>query len=380
MDKWKRVVWSDASQFLIHHIDDRVKISRELHPYTVSVLPSGRRIFQQDNILCHKAQIVFELLKELKDEFQFIFWSLNLPDLNSMEHIWAYVERQLRDRISPCRNISILWHCCLDIWYNLSPVIYQELLASMPRQVGAVMQAKEATPEIVQEILFNVVNQDVNISKKLGYLNGFVKLCVQKQKEFGISYKDIFCCLRIAFFHEACEVRAAGLRACRYVLKNLETVETFLQSKLQFLVSRSLDISLDNRIERVQALRLMRKVLDLNPSGFPSAFSKCLVAIANEGSQERDMIRPCLATLAQLAVLNPQACIEAKGVSALMKNIVEIPQVQASEAILGVIFFLINHPSTRDLMNNDFGLENLLAPFTDCHYRFPSTLDGCARY
>ncbi|GFQ72567.1 rapamycin-insensitive companion of mTOR [Trichonephila clavata] len=235
-----------------------------------------------------------------------------------------------------------------------------------------------ATPEIVQEILFNVVNQDVNISKKLGYLNGFVKLCVQKQKEFGISYRDIFCCLRIAFFHEACEVRAAGLRACRYVLKNLETVETFLQSKLQFLVSRSLDISLDNRIERVQALRLMRKVLDLNPKGFPSAFSKCLVAIANEGSQERDMIRPCLATLAQLAVLNPQACIEAKGVSALMKNIVEIPQVQASEAILGVIFFLINHPSTRDLMNNDFGLENLLAPFTDCHYRFPSTLDGCA--
>ncbi|XP_055941079.1 rapamycin-insensitive companion of mTOR-like [Argiope bruennichi] len=235
-----------------------------------------------------------------------------------------------------------------------------------------------ATAEIIQEILFNVVNQDVNISRKLGYLNGLVKLCMKQQTEFGISHRDIFCCLRIAFFHEACEVRAAVLRACRYILENVEILEAFLQSKLQFFVSRSLDISLDNRIERVQALRLMRKVLDLNPSGFPRAFSNCLVSIVNEGSQERDMIRPCLATLAQLALLNPQACIEARGVSALMKNVVENSQVQASEAILGVIFFLINHPSTRNLMKNDFGLENLLAPFTDCHYRFPTSVDGSA--
>ncbi|CAL1276055.1 unnamed protein product [Larinioides sclopetarius] len=235
-----------------------------------------------------------------------------------------------------------------------------------------------ATAELIQEILFNVVNQDVNVSRKLGYLNGLVKLCMKQQREFGVSHRDIFCCLRIAFFHEACEVRAAVLRACRYVLENLETLEAFLQSKLQFFVSRSLDISLDNRIERVQALRLMRKVLDLNPSGFPRAFSNCLVSIVNEGSQERDMIRPCLATLAQLALLNPQACIEARGVSALMKNVVENAQVQASEAVLGVIFFLINHPSTRNLMKNDFGLENLLAPFTDCHYRFPTTVDGTA--
>ncbi|GIX98311.1 rapamycin-insensitive companion of mTOR [Caerostris darwini] len=240
------------------------------------------------------------------------------------------------------------------------------------------LDLNRATSEIIQEILFNVVNQDVNISRKLGYLNGLVKLCMKQQREFGISYKDIFCCLRIAFFHEACEVRAAGLRACRYILESLETVEAFLQSKLQFLVSRSLDISLDNRIERVQALRLMRKVLDLNPNGFPRAFSSCLVAIANEGSQERDMIRPCLATLAQLALLNPHACIEAKGVNALLKNVVENAQVQASEAILGTIFFLINHPSTRELIKNDFGLECLLAPFTDCHYRFPTSVDGSA--
>lgn len=110
-----------------------------------------------------------------------------------------------------------------------------------------------------------------------------------------------FYSLRAAFFHDACEVRAGGLRACRYMLQNNEALEAFLQIKLQFLVSRSLDILLDNRMERIQALRLMRKVLSLNPNKFPRAFINCLVSIINEGMQERDVLRPCLATLSQLS-------------------------------------------------------------------------------
>ncbi|XP_035210908.1 rapamycin-insensitive companion of mTOR-like isoform X2 [Stegodyphus dumicola] len=232
--------------------------------------------------------------------------------------------------------------------------------------------------ELIQEILFNVVKQDVNISRKLGYLNGFVKLCMNHQNisELGTSYKEIFFCLRVPFFHEACEIRAAVLRACRYLLQNTDALNAFLETKLHFLVSRSLDILLDNRIERIQALRLMRKVLNIDPHGFPCAFTYCLVSIANEGSQERDMLRPCLATLAQLTLLNPSTTIKANGVKALLTNVIDNTHVQTSEAILGVIYFLINHPSTRMLMKDEFALENLLAPFTDCHYRSADTSES----
>ncbi|KFM60122.1 Rapamycin-insensitive companion of mTOR, partial [Stegodyphus mimosarum] len=232
--------------------------------------------------------------------------------------------------------------------------------------------------ELIQEILFNVVKQDVNISRKLGYLNGFVKLCMKHQNisELGTSYKEIFFCLRVPFFHEACEIRAAVLRACRYLLQNTDALSAFLETKLQFLVSRSLDILLDNRIERIQALRLMRKVLNIDPHSFPCAFTYCLVSIANEGSQERDMLRPCLATLAQLTLLNPSTTIKANGVKALLTNVIDNTHVQTSEAILGVIYFLINHPSTRMLMKDVFALENLLAPFTDCHYRSADTSES----
>ncbi|GFS63807.1 transposase domain containing protein [Nephila pilipes] len=47
----------------------------------------------------------------------------------------------LRVQRPPIRNISDLSDC-LNIWYNLSPVIYQGLVASMPRRVEAVLRAK----------------------------------------------------------------------------------------------------------------------------------------------------------------------------------------------------------------------------------------------
>ncbi|GFT03591.1 transposase domain containing protein [Nephila pilipes] len=53
--------------------------------------------------------------------------------------------RQLRVQRPPIRNISDLRDRCLKVWYNLSPVIYQGLMASMPRRVEAVLRAKVQT-------------------------------------------------------------------------------------------------------------------------------------------------------------------------------------------------------------------------------------------
>ncbi|GBN57042.1 hypothetical protein AVEN_7044-1 [Araneus ventricosus] len=70
-------------------------------------------------------------------------WPPNSPDLNPMEHIWDVMERWHRAQTPPCLNISTLRDRCLDIWYNMSPVVYQKLVASMPRQVAAVLMVKE---------------------------------------------------------------------------------------------------------------------------------------------------------------------------------------------------------------------------------------------
>ncbi|GFT77987.1 hypothetical protein NPIL_504771 [Nephila pilipes] len=50
---------------------------------------------------------------------------------------------QLRVQKPPIRNILDLRNRCLNIWCNLSLVIYQGLVASMPRHFEAVLRAKE---------------------------------------------------------------------------------------------------------------------------------------------------------------------------------------------------------------------------------------------
>ncbi|GFU73882.1 transposase domain containing protein [Trichonephila clavipes] len=69
-------------------------------------------------------------------------WPPNFPDLNQIEHIWEVMGQQLRVQRPPIHNISDLRERCLNIWYNVSPAIYQGLVASMPRRVEAVLRAK----------------------------------------------------------------------------------------------------------------------------------------------------------------------------------------------------------------------------------------------
>ncbi|GBL90541.1 Transposable element Tc1 transposase [Araneus ventricosus] len=114
----------------------------QLHPYMAFVFPTGNGIFQQVNALSHKARIALEWFEEHTDEFHLMSWPPNSSDLNPMEQIWDVMERQIRAQTPPCPNISTLRDSCLDIWYNLSTVMYQKLVSSMPRRVAAVLKAK----------------------------------------------------------------------------------------------------------------------------------------------------------------------------------------------------------------------------------------------
>ncbi|GFW71536.1 transposase domain containing protein [Trichonephila clavipes] len=117
-------------------------IADQLHSYMASVSPAGNGMLQQDNVPCHKAKIVLEWFQEHDAEFQLMSWPPKSPYLNQIEHIWDVMSQQLRVQRPPIHNISDLRDRCLNIWYNLSPAIYQRLVTSMPRRVEAVLRAK----------------------------------------------------------------------------------------------------------------------------------------------------------------------------------------------------------------------------------------------
>lgn len=62
---------------------------------------------------------------------------------------------------------------------------------------------------------------------------------------------------------------------------------------------------LKNDMERIEAMKLIRKVLLISPSNFNVSLARSLVALANGGAEEKDrMLRICLATLSELGSLD----------------------------------------------------------------------------
>lgn len=129
---------------------------------------------------------------------------------------------------------------------------------------------------------------------------------------------------------------------------------------------RSLDIVLRNEEERLQALKLIRKMLAVAPDQISPVIVNCLVSIAECGSEDR-LLRACLATLCEFGVLNPHVLIMCGGVSAITRNVLETHSPRIAESLCGVLLHLLEWPATRQLAG--VRLDCLAAPYCDFTYR-----------
>nr|XP_047913446.1 rapamycin-insensitive companion of mTOR isoform X2 [Anser cygnoides] len=190
--------------------------------------------------------------------------------------------------------------------------------------------------------------------------------------------KKMECCLRLALLNEAKEVRAAGLRALRYLIRDSSILQKVLKLKVDYLIARCIDIQQSNEVERTQALRLVRKMITVNASLFPSSITNSLIAVGNDGLQERDrMVRACIAIICELALQNPEVVALRGGLSTILKNVIDCQLSRINEALITTVLHLINHPKTRQYVRADVELERILAPYTDFHYRHnPDTAEG----
>ncbi|XP_051960236.1 rapamycin-insensitive companion of mTOR [Xyrauchen texanus] len=228
--------------------------------------------------------------------------------------------------------------------------------------------------ENMREILQNVAKQQgVSNMRKLGHLNNFIKLLCNvghSEEKFGFTFEEIIICLRLALLNEAKEVRAAGLRALRYLIRDSSILQKVLRLQVDYLIARCIDIQQSNEVERTQALRLVRKMITVNALLFPSSVTNSLMAVGNDGLQERDrMVRACIAIICELALENPEIVAKRGGLSTILKNVIDCQLSRINEALMTTILHLLNHPHTRQYVRSEVELEQILAPYTDFHYR-----------
>lgn len=81
------------------------------------------------------------------------------------------------------------------------------------------------------------------------YIKSLVVLLIALEEEFGTIILCVFethaaklflflCSLRLALLNEAKEVRAAGLRALRYLIQDSSILQKVLKLKVDYLIAR----------------------------------------------------------------------------------------------------------------------------------------------
>jgi transposase len=94
--------------------------------------------FQQDNDPKHTSKLVREYFEE--KGINLLEWPSQSPDMNPIEHLWAYIKAKLR--ASPAKNVSELKTKIIQIWNEITPELTGKLANSMPKRVLSMLRNK----------------------------------------------------------------------------------------------------------------------------------------------------------------------------------------------------------------------------------------------
>jgi transposase len=103
-------------------------------------LPKNRVIFQQDNDLKHTASSVREWLGQ--QDFEVLEWPAQSPDLNLIEHLWAWMKIRLNQFDRAPSGMLELWERTEEVWDKFGKDECRKLIHTMPARIQAVLKAK----------------------------------------------------------------------------------------------------------------------------------------------------------------------------------------------------------------------------------------------
>lgn len=115
--------------------------------------------------------------------------------------------------------------------------------------------------------------------------------------------------------------------------------------------------------ERVQALKVIRRIMEIDAAQMPPSLVASIVAIA--GHKDDNLRRVCLETLRELALANVAIVAECNGIKVIVDSILDSSFQDLSDSLLLTLLMLLNEPSTRQFIDPFVDTQILLAPFTD---------------
>lgn len=139
------------------------------------------------------------------------------------------------------------------------------------------------------------------------------------------------------------EIRAAALRCFRYLIVDDTDKVLFNRLHLDCLSVRCLDMDSENYVERIQAVRLYCKLLDVGTSALSECILRCLCAHTIDGETEHDKLtKASLAIICGLALRNSRYVINCCDYSWLIRSLFWSVDLKIHEALMSVLINIIN--------------------------------------
>ena len=113
-----------------------VRIFLEILNDSVRKMGLSQFVFQQDNDPKHTSKISKEFFQ--RNGIKLLEWSAQSPDLNPIEHLWAYMKRKLKE--CPPKNIKELKATLLKIWNEIPKSVCEKLVGSFSNRIEEVIR------------------------------------------------------------------------------------------------------------------------------------------------------------------------------------------------------------------------------------------------
>ena len=119
--------------------------------------PATDWIFMEDNATPHTSRIATAAKSEL--HLRRMNWSPNSPDLNQIEHVWAWPKQHVRRQLRPCHIIVNVEEMVVRGWTEMPQHFINTVVSSMTSRVAMV-----GTPDIMSYLRQLTVNEPMALS------------------------------------------------------------------------------------------------------------------------------------------------------------------------------------------------------------------------
>ncbi len=96
-------------------------------------------VFQQDNASCHVSKQTKKWFS--KQKINVLDWPPQSPDLNPIENVWDYLDRQVRKRQDEIKNLQDLERILLEEADKISKDYIINLYKSLPRRISKLKES-----------------------------------------------------------------------------------------------------------------------------------------------------------------------------------------------------------------------------------------------